>query len=166
VSRGTRDIASVSIAFMSTVALTLTGCAAGSGDSTLDPAEAKQSIVDIVKESTAAVGGEWTLYRGPDAEVCEQPNGRDGAHYVYILERPGADGTAPATDISTVEELWKRKGITTERFASGGSDPLRGVRGVGGPVTSMGFNAYPQRYSITGVSKCSDGDVEELRRAE
>jgi hypothetical protein len=168
VNRSTRGLVPTAVvaALVLTTALTITSCSANPGGSTVDPSDAEKSIVDIVKESTAAVGGEWTLYRGPDAEVCEQPNGRDGAHYVYILERAGADGTAPATDISTVEELWKSKGITTERFASGGSDPLRGVRGVGGPVTSMGFNAYPQRYSITGVSKCSSGDVKELRESE
>lgn len=72
---------------------------------------------------------------------------------------------AEAADIRAVEELWQAKGITTERFESGGSDPLTGIRGVDGTVTSIGFNAYPQRYSITGVSKCSDGDVQDLRSA-
>ncbi|PYY36400.1 MULTISPECIES: hypothetical protein [unclassified Curtobacterium] len=43
------------------------------------------------------------------------------ARFVYILERAGADGSAPETDIATVEELWKSKGITTERFVSGGA---------------------------------------------
>lgn len=62
--------------------------------------------------------------------------------------------------------LWEGKGITTERFVSGGVDPLTGVRGGGGPVNTIGFNAYPQRYSVTGVSTCSDGDVAELRQAE
>lgn len=132
----------------------------------MKPSDAKQSIVDLVEESTAAVGGEWTLYRGPAAEVCEQPDGSEGAHFVYILERNGADGPAPAADIRTVEELWKSKGITTERFQSGSSTPLTGVNGVGGPVTSVGFDAYPQGYTITGVSECSDGDVRELRREE
>ncbi|WIB26457.1 hypothetical protein [Curtobacterium sp. MCSS17_015] len=132
----------------------------------MKPSDAKKSIVDLVEESTTAVGGEWTLYRGPAAEVCEQPGGGEGAHFVYILEREGADGSTPAADISTVEELWKSKGITTERFQSGSSDPLTGVNGVGGPVTSVGFDAYPQGYTMTGVSKCSDGDVKELRREE
>ncbi|PZE64555.1 hypothetical protein DEI83_11730 [Curtobacterium sp. MCBD17_021] len=143
-----------------TTALTMSGC---SGNAT-DPSEAKETIVDLVEESARAVGGAWTLYRGPAAEVCEQPGGGEGAHFVFILEREGADGPAPAADIRTVESLWRSKGITTERFQSGSSEPLTGVNGVGGPVTTVGFDAYPQGYAITGVSKCSDGDVQELRR--
>ncbi|PZE37164.1 hypothetical protein DEJ31_08595 [Curtobacterium sp. MCPF17_031] len=132
----------------------------------MPPDQARSTVVDVVEETTEAVGGDWALYRGPDAEVCEQPDGRDGARFVYILERKGADGSTPATDIRMVEELWEGKGITTERFASGGADPFTGVRGADGPVTSVGFNAYPQRYSVTGVSTCSDGDVAELRQTE
>ncbi|PZE70798.1 hypothetical protein DEJ27_07005 [Curtobacterium sp. MCPF17_018] len=150
-----------------TAALTMTGCSNTPGGKTVDPSDAEKSIVDVVKESTDAVGGDWTVYRGPAAEVCTRSGGQEGARFVYILERSGTDGDGdPAADIRTVEELWKAKGITTERFESGGADPLTGIRGVDGPVTSMGFNAYPQRYSITGVSKCSDGDVQELRSAE
>ncbi|WIB26458.1 hypothetical protein [Curtobacterium sp. MCSS17_015] len=146
--------------------LALTACGNDPAGRAMTPERARDAVVDLVEESTEAVGGDWVLYRGPDAEVCEQPDGRDGARFVYILEREGVDGTAPAADISTVEELWEGKGITTERFVSGGVDPLTGVRGGGGPVNTIGFNAYPQRYSVTGVSTCSDGDVAELRQAE
>lgn len=158
---------SVGVTLILTATLTVVGCSNSPGGKTVDPSEAKKSIVDTVKESTDAVGGEWTVYRGPAAEVCTQSGGDgDGARFVYILERSDTDGTDPAADIRTVEELWKSKGITTERFESGGSDPLTGIRGADGPVTSIGFNAYPQRYSITGVSKCSDGDVKDLRSPE
>ncbi|TCU43185.1 hypothetical protein EDF33_11028 [Curtobacterium sp. PhB146] len=157
---------SVGVTLILTAALTVAGCSNTPGGMTVDPSEAKKSIVDAVKESTDAVGGEWTVYRGPAAEVCTRSGGGDGARFVYILERSGTNGTDPAADIQTVEELWKSKGITTERFESGGSDPLTVIRGADGPVTSIGFNAYPLRYSITGVSKCSDGDVQDLRSAE
>ncbi len=157
---------SVGVTLILTAALTVAGCSNTPGGMTVDPSEAKKSIVDAVKESTDAVGGEWTVYRGPAAEVCTRSGGGDGARFVYILERSGTNGTDPAADIRTVEELWKSKGITTERFESGGSDPLTVIRGADGPVTSIGFNAYPLRYSITGVSKCSDGDVQDLRSAE
>ncbi len=158
---------STGVALVLTAALTMTGCSNTPGGKTVDPSDAKKSIVDVVKESTDAVGGDWTVYRGPAAEVCTRSGGQEGARFVYVLERSGTDGGGdPAADIRTVEELWKAKGITTERFESGGADPLTGIRGVDGPVTSIGFNAYPQRYSITGVSKCSDGDVQELRSAE
>ncbi|MBF4585664.1 hypothetical protein [Curtobacterium sp. VKM Ac-2887] len=156
----------VRVALILTAALSAAGCSSVSGGNAVDPSEAKQSIVGIVKESADAVGGEWTVYRGPAAEVCTQSGGGDGARFVYVLERSGTDGTDPATDISAVEDFWESKGVTTERFESGGSDPLTGIRGADGPVTSIGFNAYPQRYSITGVSKCSDGDVQDLRSAE
>ncbi|MGN7222896.1 hypothetical protein ACTHQN_08535 [Curtobacterium flaccumfaciens] len=155
--------AGVRVALVLAVACSLASCSAIG----TTPAGAKKSVVDLVQESTAAVGGDWTVYRGPAAEVCTRSGGQEGARFVYILERSGTDGGGdPAADIRTVEELWKAKGITTERFESGGADPLTGIRGVDGPVTSIGFNAYPQRYSITGVSKCSDGDVQELRSAE
>ncbi|PZO56673.1 MAG: hypothetical protein DI639_16510 [Leifsonia xyli] len=158
---------SVGVTLILTATLSVVGCSNSPGGKTVDPSEAKKSIVDTVKESTDAVGGEWTVYRGPAAEVCTQSGGGgDGARFVYILERSDTDGTDPAADIRTVEELWKSKGITTERFESGGSDPLTGIRGADGPVTSIGLNAYPQRYSITGVSKCSDGDVKDLRSPE
>lgn len=150
------------LALLVTTALTVSGC---SGNTT-DPSDAKETIVDLVEESTRAVGGVWTLYRGPAAEVCEQPGGGEGAHFVYILEREGADDPAPAADIRTVERLWRSKGITTERFQSGSADPLTGVNGRGGPVTTVGFDAYPRGYTMTGISKCSDGDVKELRREE
>lgn len=155
----------VSAAVILTAALSAAGCSNAPGSNAADPSEAKQSIVGIVEESADAVGGDWTVYRGPAAEVCTRSGGGDGARFVYILERSGTDGT-DAADIRAVEELWQAKGISTERFESGGSDPLTGIRGADGPVTSIGFNAYPQRYSITGVSKCSDGDVEDLRSAE
>lgn len=155
----------VGAAVILTAALSATGCSNAPGSNAADPSEAKQSIVSIVEESADAVGGDWTVYRGPAAEVCTRSGGGDGARFVYVLERSGTDGT-DAADIRAVEDLWQAKGITTERFESGGSDPLTGIRGVDGTVTSIGFNAYPQRYSITGVSECSGGDVQELRSAE
>lgn len=155
----------VGAAVILTAALSAAGCSNAPGSNAADPSEAKQSIVSIVEESADAVGGDWTVYRGPAAEVCTRSGGGDGARFVYVLERSGTDGT-DAADIRAVEELWKSKGITTERFESGGSDPLTGIRGADGPVTSIGFSAYPQRYSITGVSKCSDGDVKDLRSPE
>lgn len=134
---------------------------------TVDTEDVNERIpgrVSIVEESADAVVGDWTVYRGPAAEVCTRSGGGDGARFVYILERSDTDGT-DAADIRAVEDLWQAKGITTERFESGGSDPLTGIRGVDRTVTSIGFNAYPQRYSITGVSECSDGDVQDLRSA-
>lgn len=147
-------------------ALALTGCSHDAGGTGASPSDARKTIVRVVEESTAAVGGEWTLYRDPTAEVCSRTNGRERAQYVYILERAEDTDAVPAADVRTAERLWKGKGITTERFRSGGTDPLVGITGRGGPVTSIGLDAYPQGYTMTGVSRCFDGDVAELRRAD
>lgn len=82
------------------------------------------------------------------------------------MERTGTEGTAPKTDVQTMQDFWDGEGITTTPYRSGGSDPLLGMRGKGGPTTSIAFNAYPQRYSITAVSGCADGDVSDLRKNE
>ncbi|MBF4618769.1 hypothetical protein ITJ44_11875 [Clavibacter sp. VKM Ac-2873] len=146
-----------------TAAVGLSGC--GSAVSTVDPSEARESVVTAVEATTAAVGGDWTLYRGPWPEVCEQPGGRDGARFVYILEREGADGPAPAADTRTVDELWQGRGIATQPYRSGSSAPLIGITGVGGPVDSIEFRAYRQGYTVSGASWCFDGDVGELRES-
>lgn len=131
----------------------------------MKPSEAKKSIVDVVQHTTKSIGGDWNVYSGPAAESCERPGAGSGARWSYIVERKAPDGVDPAADVQRVEQAWKDQGITVERFESGSADPLLGVRGSGGPVTSIGFNAFPQRYSVTGESVCFDGDVDDLRGA-
>ena len=61
-----------------------------------------------------------------------------------------------------VEKLWNDQGITTERYQSGGDEPILGIRGSGGPTTSIDFLADERGYSVDALSPCADGDPVEL----
>ncbi|MBM7473855.1 hypothetical protein [Curtobacterium herbarum] len=146
-------------------ALALTSC----GDITSNsagpaPSTVRRSIVDIVDSSTAVLGGQWVVYSGPSVEACGGVP--DRARYVYIMDRVDRPGDDPTADLAAISALWKKKGIDVSDYESGGTDPLRGLRGVGGPTTSIGFDAFPDGYSITAVSDCADGNVNDLRRSE
>lgn len=152
-----------SVALLVAAAAVLSACSAEPGGARADASEAKRSIVDVVEHSTASIGGEWSVYSGPAAESCDRAGAAPGARWSYIVERTAPDGVDPAVDVERVEQAWEEQGIAVERFESGAADPLLGVRGSGGPVTSIGFNAFPQRYSVTGESTCFDGSVDDLR---
>ncbi|PZE64553.1 hypothetical protein [Curtobacterium sp. MCBD17_021] len=143
--------------------LASTSCSDDRGAPPLRPAEAEEDLIELVQQSTAAIGGEWQVFSGPAVRNCGQPNGADGAAYVYIVERLNTEGADPEADVASMAASWERLHIDAEPFQSGGADPIRGVRGTGGPVTSIGFDADPERYSVTGVSQCSDGDPTRLR---
>jgi len=149
------------------VILTLTGCSGGNPmgsevSRTVSTTEARQSVKDIVDRSAEAVDGDWQVYSGPAVQQCTKGTGGDGAAYTYIKAWEGPSGD-PAHDIAVVKKLWEREGITTGPFNSGGSDPILGVRGVGGPTTSISFLAAAHRYTITAVSECADGNALEMR---
>ncbi|PZE37146.1 hypothetical protein DEJ25_01975 [Curtobacterium sp. MCPF17_011] len=129
---------------------------------TISTTEARQSVQEIVDQSTISLDGEWQVYSGPSVEQCTKGNGGDGAAYSYIKSLDGPSGD-PAQDIATVKRLWEGAGITTAPYKSGGSDPILGLRGVGGPTTSISFLAGAQRYTITAVSECADGDAVEMQ---
>jgi len=129
---------------------------------TVTTTEARQSVKDIVDRSAEAVDGDWQVYSGPAVQQCTKGTGGDGAAYTYIKAWEGPSGD-PAHDIAVVKKLWEREGITTGPFNSGGSDPILGVRGVGGPTTSISFLAAAHRYTITAVSECADGNALEMR---
>jgi hypothetical protein len=137
----------------------LAGCTQGGTAMTAD--DAKQTIVDVVDKSAAALGGDWEVRSGPAVGVCSKTGGGRGAAYTYIVDR--LDTGEPASDSATMEDHWKREGITTERYESGGEEPLLGVDGTGDEVHSVSFLANPKRYSITGVSVCFDGDAAEMQ---
>ncbi|MDP9737041.1 hypothetical protein [Curtobacterium sp. 260] len=153
------------VAVLVATAAVLTACSADPGGSGTDASHAKRSIVRVVEQTTESIGGGWSVYSGPAAEHCERAGAAPGARWSSIVERTAPDGVDPAADVERVEQAWNELEITTERFASGSADPLLGVRGAGGPVTSIGFNAFPQRYSVTAESTCFDGSVAELRGA-
>jgi hypothetical protein len=145
----------------------LAGCSGSSspGDGGHAPASVQKSVVDVVERSAAAVGGRWKVYSGPSVEGCGD-GVEDKARYVYIMERSGATGGKPAEDVKTMEQFWDGEGIATTAYESGGEDPLLGMRGKGGPILTIAFNAYPERYSITAVSACADGNVSDLLEDE
>ncbi|GAA1493123.1 hypothetical protein [Curtobacterium herbarum] len=153
-----------------TAILALTGCSGGGPTGSgvarsVSTTEARQSVKDIVDRSAEAVDGDWQVYSGPAVQQCTKGTGGDGAAYTYIKAWEGPSGD-PAHDIAVVKTLWEREGITTGPFNSGGSDPILGVRGVGGPTTSISFLAAAHRYTITAVSECADGDALEMRGNE
>lgn len=148
------------------VALLLTSCgSSGSGGTGRQPSTVEKSIVDLVERSTAALGGKWEVYSGPSVEACGD-GASDSARYVYIMDRVDRPGGDPTADLDEIKALWMGDGIEVSDYKSGGADPLLGVRGSGGPTTSIGFDAFPKGYSITGVSQCADGNVSELRKSE
>jgi len=131
----------------------------------MTPSQAKKSIVDIVERSAHAIGGDWQVYSGPAVEICGE-DAPDEVRYSYIMERP-ADGAATSeSDIRQLEALWKDEGLRTFDYQSGGSDPFIGIRGKGGRVTTIGFDALPGGSTIVGTSTCAPGDLRELREQE
>ncbi|MDN3477040.1 hypothetical protein [Curtobacterium sp. APC 4022] len=148
------------------VTLLLTSCGSSdSGGTGRQPSTVEKSIVDLVESSTAAIGGKWEVYSGPSVEACGD-GASDSARYVYIMDRVDRPGGDPTADLDEIKALWKGAGIEVSDYESGGADPLLGVRGSGGPTTSIGFDAFPKGYSITAVSQCADGNVSELRKSE
>lgn len=144
------------------LSLVLTSCADSSTkpkETTVQASEVKKSIVDLVERSSEAIGGEWQVSLGPSAEACGE-GVEDRVRYVYVLERQGSPESAER-DIRAVKELWEQDGIEVFDTETGGDEPLRGVRGKGGPTTSIGFNAYPARYSLSGVSACAAGSADD-----
>ena len=67
-----------------------------------------------------------------------------------------------AADMRKLEGSWERAGIAVERFSTKWENPTVGLRGFGGPVTSIGYVSYYGGYRITGASKCAPGNALEL----
>lgn len=142
--------------------LVLTSCADSSVERegpTVQASEAEKSIVDLVERSSEAIGGEWRVSLGPSVEACGE-GVEDRVRYVYVLERDGSPESAER-DIRAVTEVWEQDGIEVFDTETGGDEPLRGVRGKGGPTTSIGFDAHPARFSLAGVSACAAGSADD-----
>lgn len=145
-------------------ALALMGCSGGpSLENEQPPDQAKDAVVTIVDDTAGAVGGTWSVASGPAVQSCSRDNGARGVAS-FLTEMRNQRAGDPADDVATVERLWKDKGLTTERHESGGADPTLGVRGTGGPTTSIDFLADERGYSLDAVSVCTAGDAEELQR--
>jgi hypothetical protein len=141
------------------VVLALAGCSAGQDDAR--PSVVKKDIVQSVRRATSDIGGDWRVYRGPDVESCSDHD-EDHVRYVYIVERPKSADDDVAADMRKLEGSWEDAGIAVERFSTKGENPTVGLRGTGGPITSIGYVSCYGGYRITGVSKCAPGDVLEL----
>lgn len=135
----------------------LTGCSAAIGKT---PEQAKESIVTFVDESTDVVGDGWEPNDGPRLGKCGLGVGVGGVQYIYAKVRSASPD--PKADVEAVEQHWKELGVTTERYQTGGEDPILGVRGRGGPVSSSDFRADPRGYTIDGSSQCIAGDFEKM----
>lgn len=140
-------------------AAVLTGCSSGLGKS---PAQAKESVVTFVDESTDVVGDGWEPNDGPRLGKCGLGPGVGGVQYVYA--KVWSASVDPKADVEAVEQHWKELGVTTERYQTGGEDPILGVRGRGGPVSSSDFRADPRGYTIDSSSKCIPGDFDKMSR--
>lgn len=128
---------------------------------TMTSAQAKQAVVDIVDRSYAEIDGDWTIRSGPAVQSCPLPGSGTGAAYSYIVDRK--PGGTPQSDVAKLQDLWKAKGITTQAYENSGKDPVRGVRGFGGPTTSIDLYADPVGYTIEGLSVCTPGDAAEMQ---
>jgi hypothetical protein len=138
-------------------AAVLTGCSSGLGKSS---EQAKESVVTFVDESTDVVGDGWEPNDGPRLGKCGLGPGVGGVQYVYAKVR--AASVDPKVDVEAVEQHWKGLGVTTGRYQTGGEDPILGVRGRGGPVSSSDFRADPRGYTIDGSSQCIAGNFEKM----
>jgi hypothetical protein len=153
-------------AVLATTALLLTSCGGTpvqpreTSATALTPDDAKHAIVEFVNHSTAALGGDWKPRSGPGLSKCTTGEGDDGVSWVYIADR--ATTGDPKADVLVMEQLWKQRGVTTQRYQSGGDDPILGIRGTGGPTTSIDFSADPRGYAMTGESECAEGDYAKI----
>jgi hypothetical protein len=157
-------VAAAAVLLVAAAAVLLVGCSGGNtldGTVSMTSHEAKQSIVDIVDRSYAELGGEWTVQSGPAVQSCALPSGDSGAAFTYIVDRaPGGD---PSSDIKKLQDFWSSEGITAGPYKNGGSNPVHGLSGVGGPTTSTDLYADPAGYAIEGFSVCTVGDAAEMQ---
>ncbi|GAA1491952.1 hypothetical protein [Curtobacterium herbarum] len=154
-------------AVLAATALLVTGCRATpvppdeTSATSITPDAAKQSVTAFVDRSTATLGGDWTPRGGAGLSPCTTG---DGVSWVLIVDRPAGDD--PHADVDAIEQLWKQRGVTTERYQSGGADPIVGIRGAGGPTTSVDFSADPRGYALTAESECAEGDYADMVRRQ
>ena len=157
-------------AVLAATALLVTGCRATpvppdeTSATSITPDAVKQSVTTFVDRSTAALGGDWTPRGGAGLSPCTTGDGDDGVSWVLIVDRPAADD--PQADVDAIEQLWKQRGVTTERYQSGGADPIVGIRGAGGPTASVDLSADPRGYALTAESECAEGDYADMVRRQ
>ena len=65
--------------------------------------------------------------------------------------------------MAAIESLWRDRGLRTERYESGGNEPILGVRGGGSAAGSLDFLADVRMYSLSGLSTCAEGDAAQMQ---
>lgn len=143
--------------------LVLSACSDDTTEPSVQPSEAKQSVIEFVEQSTTAAGGTWEHLSGPGVRECEQDSGAPGTMFVYVMKRADTSGADARVDVQAVSKHWRDAGVDVDEYQSGGPDPVPGVRGRGGPVVSASFDAYPGNYQMSATSKCSDGMPDQQR---
>ena len=89
----------------------------------------------------------------------------DRVRYVYIVERAGTT-TGLQHEVDAGRSVWEDVGVDGVDTSSGGGSKPVCLRGTCDPVTSIGFDAKPDRSRISGVSVCAAGNATELRDGE
>lgn len=143
--------------------LVLSACSDDTTEPSVQPSEAKQSVIEFVEQSTTAAGGTWEHLSGPGVRECEQDSGAPGTMFVYVMKRTDTSGADARVDVQAVSKHWRDAGVDVDEYQSGGPDSVPGVRGRGGPVVSASFDASPGNYQMSATSKCSDGMPDQQR---
>ena len=147
------------------------GCAAQQRDvprptertSSVDADTAKRTMIDIVDQTIAALGGEWETRTSPDyVESCQLSSDEDGARWVYRVAR-AESGDAEA-DAAAATDVWRSAGMTVHRLADT-KGPAIVARG-GDRVETIRFFVFPGNYSIQALSTCFAGDADEIEEQQ
>jgi len=164
----TRTSRTALIAMTTVLVAVVAGCSGGpmEAEQTQQPQDAKRAVQQIVDDSTKALGGTWTVEEGPRLGTCTNERGEgDGVNYTILSSRGERGDTE--RDVETLEALWKRHGLTTERFGSAGAK-YTGVNGAGATLASVSFSSSDLGGgdTISATSACADGDYVEMREQE
>lgn len=81
---------------------------------------------------------------------------------LHLHSRPSA-WRRSSNDIKKLQHFWSDEGIKAGPYKNGGSNPVHGLSGVGGPTTSIDLYADPTGYTIEGFSVCTVGDAAEMQ---
>ena len=127
----------------------------------MTPEESKQSAVDVLDSTIAALGTDgWEPAGAISPLDCTMSNGDQGVNYVVLRSGPGAD---PEETVATVDAHWQELGMTTRTVtASNSTDTLIRLYGEGDPLDGVDLYADVNQTSIQAESRCVAGDAGEL----
>jgi len=160
-------------AVLLTVSCTTAGCAvrhdadaptAEEGDPLPGADAAQRRMIAVVDETTATLGGTWTVTQGADhIDSCTLPGGGAGASWVYLVKRSDGD-TDPEGDASTVARAWRSAGMSVQTVTDPDGPVV--VARDGGSVALVDLYAFPGRYSVEAVSLCFPGDPDQIEEQQ